>query len=349
MQYDDPDELSAPRWGFQVDDTEPKYEWFKLGLDPVQERDTELARKYPSATALSRVDDESCERLVVEYLTALRTHVEKVLEDTLPDSIFKSTPTEYIITVPAVWSHKAESKTRSCAAKAGMGREDRIRIISEPEAAAIYALNAMDPNGLHIGDTFVVCDAGGGYEITLLLLEWSVVLTYSSGRTVDLVSYSVTALNPVPRVEEAATGSGRLCGAIFLDRIFAKFMKDKCGGNPKWDNEVLAEAMRDFDSKIKKKFDGDVKKDYFIRVGLSNDRRAGINDNKFRLSGTDVRDIFEPVISEILKLVMDQIRATKRVVTAVLPVGGFGRNAYLHKRIQAEVGRAISVKKVPNR
>jgi molecular chaperone DnaK (HSP70) len=173
LQYDDPDDRSTSQWGFQVNDAEPKYEWFKLGLDPTQERDTELAKEYPSTTALPCGDDESCERLVVDYLTALRTHAENVLMATLPHSILRSTPPEYIITVPAVWSPEAESKTRSCAARAGMGRANSLRIIPEPEAAAIYALDAMDSAGLRVGDTFVVCDAGGGYEITLSSLQRS--------------------------------------------------------------------------------------------------------------------------------------------------------------------------------
>jgi len=37
-----------------------------------------------------------------------------------------------------------------------------IRLISEPEAAAVYTLKAIQPNNLSVGDSFVVCDAGGG-------------------------------------------------------------------------------------------------------------------------------------------------------------------------------------------
>lgn len=37
-----------------------------------------------------------------------------------------------------------------------------IRLISEPEAAAVYTLKAIQPNSLSVGDNFVVCDAGGG-------------------------------------------------------------------------------------------------------------------------------------------------------------------------------------------
>ena len=39
---------------------------------------------------------------------------------------------------------------------------DEVLIISEPEAAVIYSLDAMDPHGLKTGDCFVVVDAGGG-------------------------------------------------------------------------------------------------------------------------------------------------------------------------------------------
>jgi len=75
-------------------------------------------------------------------------------------------PREYIITVPAIWTHGAQELTRECAQKAGMGEGDKIEIISEPEAASIYAIQTMENLGLEKNDTFVLCDAGGGYDIT---------------------------------------------------------------------------------------------------------------------------------------------------------------------------------------
>jgi hypothetical protein len=39
---------------------------------------------------------------------------------------------------------------------------DNAMIVSEPEAAAIHALDMMDPHGLQISESFIVCDAGGG-------------------------------------------------------------------------------------------------------------------------------------------------------------------------------------------
>ena len=73
--------------------------------------------------------------------------------------IFETTAREYIITVPAIWTDRAQARTRICAVKAGMGD---LQIISEPEAAGIFAINTMPNIGLEVGDTFVLCDAGGG-------------------------------------------------------------------------------------------------------------------------------------------------------------------------------------------
>ena len=45
---------------------------------------------------------------------------------------------------PAVWSEIAQAKTRNCAEKAGMGKGEKLQIISEPEAAATYSLDSME-------------------------------------------------------------------------------------------------------------------------------------------------------------------------------------------------------------
>jgi molecular chaperone DnaK (HSP70) len=68
-----------------------------------------------------------------------------------------------------VWSDAAKNATRKAAEGAGMGGEGGkgIRLISEPEAAAVYTLKAIQPNGLNVGDNFVVCDAGGGTVVGL--------------------------------------------------------------------------------------------------------------------------------------------------------------------------------------
>lgn len=85
---------------------------------------------------------------------------------TVLEAVLRRTQREYVITVPAVWEEKARDLTAKCAVDAGMGSEDKLHIVSEPEAAAIYAISKfqqINTGGLEIGDTFVLCDAGGGY------------------------------------------------------------------------------------------------------------------------------------------------------------------------------------------
>jgi molecular chaperone DnaK (HSP70) len=102
--------------------------------------------------------------MVVDYLKKVKEATEKDLKQESFDKVYKL-PREYIITVPAMWSEEAQDATRACAAEAFLGERDRIdeiQIVAEPEAAGIYALAEMPKLGLEEGDTFVICDAGGG-------------------------------------------------------------------------------------------------------------------------------------------------------------------------------------------
>lgn len=62
-----------------------------------------------------------------------------------------------------------------------------------------------------------------------------------------------------------------------------------------------------------------------------------------------VKTIFDPVVDEVLKLVMGQINASKNPIKAVLMVGGFGQNAYLRDCIRQFVAsKGIEVMQSPN-
>ena len=83
--------------------------------------------------------------------------------------------------------------------------------------------------------------------------------------------------------------------------------------------------------------------------GLSDDAERGVRRGKLRMAGSDIRRIFDPVVDEILRLVIGQIDAMKTTVKAVLLVGGFGQNAYLRDRIRTSVNeRNIEVMQSPN-
>ncbi|KAI4105669.1 MAG: hypothetical protein LQ345_007215 [Seirophora villosa] len=307
IQYDE----NGFKWGFQIGEFGKRHQWFKLELDPSQSRGSSiLATRYPDPNAAPLASALGPEQLVKDYLTALRCHAERVLRHKLPESALDSTPIEFVITVPAVWSDRAQASTRRCAELAGMGVGSSLHIITEPEAAAMYALDAMDPHNIKVGDTFVLCDAGGG--------------------TVDLISYKVSALKPTLRIAEAAPGSGSLCGSTILNRIFHDFLQNKLGKDPNWDEDVVEEAMKRFEVTVKRSFNGNPRDEY-------------------QIPGAVVGTIFEPVITEVIKLVNDQIDATRAQVKAVLMVGGFSQSVYLRDRIRQSVaGRGIEVMQSPN-
>lgn len=105
-----------------------------------------------------------------------------------------------------------------------MGERDTLRVVSEPEAAAIWSLHRLAEYAPKVGDIFVVCDASGG--------------------TVDLISYEITALRPILRVIEAVPGHGHVCGSTLLNRRFESFLRGRLGGHESWDEDMLEEVSQ---------------------------------------------------------------------------------------------------------
>jgi hypothetical protein len=97
--------------------------------------------------------------------------------------------------------------------------------------------------------------------------------------------------------------------------------------------------------KVKRYYAPDVKNaQYFVPVpGLANNPRLNIRRNKLNLPPDDVREILKPVIDEVVKLVLEQIRNTHKDVKAVLLVGGFGGSRYLYQRLLETVPKNTSV------
>lgn len=89
---------------------------------------------------------------------------------------------DVLLTVPAAWDAKGCDMMREAAITAGLVQSsragdknwrDRLRIITEPEAAAVHCAHLSDLHHLKPSQNFIVCDAGGG--------------------TVDLAAYKVSA------------------------------------------------------------------------------------------------------------------------------------------------------------
>ena len=263
---------------------------------------------------------------VADYLTEIYKHTMDTLRKRYGDSFVRTAKVEFVLTVPAVWSDSAKNATLMAAERAGMGRSSELRLISEPEAAAVYTLKAIQPNHLKLGDNFIVCDAGGG--------------------TVDLIAYRITNLAPL-RVEESVVGTGGLCGSAFLNYRFEDHVKARLGEErytqmrekkPKTWNM----GLKYFEEFVKRNFN-DEDTDQEVNVpfpGLPDDEDVGLDSGFLVLSNEQVKAIVDPVVREVIQLVEGQVETIRRKrnggrVAGIVLVGGFGQSHYMFKVLKA--------------
>ena len=138
--------LRGDLWGYEVKSTHVNCSWTKLLLDH-HVRPTEYDDKNLGAIVedgLFRLPpDKTAGDVVTDYLSKLYEHCMKILSRHYADFL-TVTPVEFWLTVPAMWSPNAEHTTREAAKKAGFGSRpsDSIKMISEPEAGVIAAINS---------------------------------------------------------------------------------------------------------------------------------------------------------------------------------------------------------------
>ncbi|KAI0118627.1 hypothetical protein GGR51DRAFT_570436 [Nemania sp. FL0031] len=333
-------------WGYEVSIKEESFKWIKILLEPGQKYSDTVEDVKRSNELLAQLG-MTADQVVRDYLRELwaytRENIRKRIDEDEWESIFQL---RVILTVPAIWSHLAKDRTMRAAKEAGL--PDDIRIVTEPEAAALatlkskaaehtiqvsescqytfrFDLSATTADDVvdQPGDAFVVCDAGGG--------------------TVDLISYKVNSTKPLELVE-CVEGDGGLCGSVFLDMAFEKYIISLVG------QEVYAEIkqanknkmLRDFEFGVKRAFDGSNDKDYSVDLkGIHDNEEEGIIDDTIPLKLSMLRTIFDQIYCQIDNLVQNQVQEVKEkglAVKSILLVGGFGGNRYIHNRLEATYG-----------
>ncbi|KAF2127837.1 actin-like ATPase domain-containing protein [Dothidotthia symphoricarpi CBS 119687] len=311
-------------WGYNVGDKEA-VEWFKLLLLDEEEMDAKQRNspQIKQAKELLRKAGKTAVQAVTDYLRLLWAHAVSNIEKAFGEATVEGLPFQIVCTVPAVWTTQAVNKMREAAKDAGIlehriAGETTLNFVSEPEAAALATFDDLKarPN-FQVGDTFVVCDAGGG--------------------TVDLISYQVSQTKPM-RLSECVEGSGKLCGAVFLDQDFEAFMKQLVG--EAWDvpDSVIKGVMSaQWENGIKRGFED---QDRNWKITLPYDCVTRGAPPFISLDRGHVREIFDDVVSQVRSLVNDQVSAveekTGRPPKAVVLVGGFGSCRYLFNLLRVE-------------
>ncbi|KAK3293461.1 uncharacterized protein B0H64DRAFT_465729 [Chaetomium fimeti] len=325
ISYDLPADAAAGtaptvKWGFQFRPEESRLRCIKLFLDRSQKLPFYVS-PLETAAQLKRYNKTVVDA-VSDYLTQIYKHTMDTLRRRYGESFMASTKVDFVLTCPAVWSDAAKNTTLQAAERAGMGSQSQIQMISEPEAAAVYTLKAIQPNHLKVGDNFIVCDGGGG--------------------TVDLIAYKIVSLKPI-RVEESAVGTGGLCGSAFLNYRFEEHVKNRIG-QTRFDEmktkkgKTWQMGLRYFEEFVKRNFNEDEHQEVNVPFpGLPDDEEAGLDSGFLVMSAEQIKDIFDPVVKEVCDLVqgqVDTLRAKGGVVSGIILVGGFGQSDYLYRRLK---------------
>lgn len=176
-----------------------KCEWFKLFLEPHALRDEHAVDPRLPEIPVRRFTrcNTGCAQLPCSpgrnplissstsspaYGSTRRTRLQETLEllrilvctcsvCLCHDSTLSTDTAEVWLTVPAAWDAKGSEIMREAAIAAGLvasahagdgAWRDRLKIITEPEAAAVHCAHLTDLHHLKPSQNFIVCDAGGG-------------------------------------------------------------------------------------------------------------------------------------------------------------------------------------------
>lgn len=275
---------------------------------------------------------------IAHYLEAFHAHVVGELKKGFAKH-YDQHQFRYCLTVPAMWSDRAKAIMRESAIKAGLispsDHRDRLMLISEPEAAALYCEKKCEQFNLRHGDRFMICDAGGG---TVDLIVFEIEETPRGGR----------------RLKECTKGHGQSCGSVFLDRRMRKLLKRKFKDYLASVPASAFEAMMDqFVDLIKPQFEGE--EDHFMNLPAAmnleelTNKSIGLEDGVLCLPASELKsEVFEPVILDVIALINEQLVKAQRL-NAIFLVGGFGTSNYLFERCQQEFSKRVGLVAVPPR
>ncbi|KAI5807598.1 hypothetical protein DFH27DRAFT_511334 [Peziza echinospora] len=310
-----------PKWGFDIPQNAKwqRVEWFKLLLNENCTTTAELLEKVETAIP----EGKSPVYLATDYLKALSEHAKKRLEISYPElkEVFagRGTPLIFYLTVPAIWDDRTKDLTMQAELGAGLGDGGaQIHMISEPEAAAVHCLKDMrlTKDSIKVDDIFVVTDGGGG--------------------TVDLISYQITAVDPL-KVKECTIGSSSLCGSTTINRRFEALVRDRMGQERdferlKCDYTILPEDELQYED--------DSENDIICKLfGADDQEEKEIFHQELRLKQKEMQGLFHPTFEQIKSLAQQQVTEAEKLCkkSAVLLVGGSRNSIYLKEWLERNI------------
>ncbi|KAK5805635.1 hypothetical protein F5H01DRAFT_283208 [Linnemannia elongata] len=280
--------------------------------------------------------DISVLEAISHYLDAFHEYVVGVIMRGFAKN-FQRDHFRYCLTVPAMLSDRGKNVMRQAAVKANLIKDtdhpDRLMLISEPEAAALYCERRCDQFNPGNGDRFMICDAGD--------------------ETVDVIVFEIAVTTAGRRLSEVTKGHSASCGSVFLDRQMRRLLEKKFGHDAaNLPANIIPNLVDAFADSIKPRFDG--LEDQFLQLpanrcfeDLEDPEAADIDDGYLVLTAAELKEnVFEPVIKDVLSLIQEQLTQAKDC-GAIFLVGGFGSSNYLYSRVKAQFSSQVGLIFIP--
>ncbi|KAF9510356.1 hypothetical protein BS47DRAFT_1348169, partial [Hydnum rufescens UP504] len=218
------------------------------------------------------------------------------------------------LTIPSSLDLRASSILREAAIKAGLVVQDsesediyweqRLHIIPETEASVIRSV--FSPAFKSQWEGLTICDAGGA--------------------TVDLATYHVVRAPGAPKI----------------------LVQERLAAHPEHlDEASLAHFVQSFSRSEKLDYKGAEHDTRLFRFrclhgGDLDDPAVGLDHGELVIAGDVLRrEVFDPVVEQVLGSIAAQVRASKVRLDVLLLVGGFSTNEYLFQRIIQQFGSSI--------
>lgn len=337
LLYDEQGRVLA--WGLEAKNASPmagttRCEWFKLFLEPNALRDeSAIDPRLPTLPPGKKAID-----LIIDFLSCLWEYAKDQITRDI-GAVADLNSADVWLTVPAAWDARGCDIMREAAISAGLVQSsragdnqwrDRLRIITEPEAAAVHCAHLSNLHHLKPSQNFIVCDAGGG--------------------TVDLAVYKIIGQMANLEIAEMCARSGANCGSLFLDLRFRELVKTLLADHPAHlDPASLAYFMHSFSETDKLNYSGIEDDDNMFHFTCFNvedphDPSVGLINGQLSIPGNLLRrEVFDPVVNEVLQLLEEQVSRVDQVIHALLLVGGFAGCEYLKQRVEQQFSSRIRV------
>jgi hypothetical protein len=170
----------------------------------------------------------------------------------------------------------------------------------------------------------MICDAGGG--------------------TVDLAIYKIIGEMANLEIAEMCARSGANCGSLFLDLRFRELVKALLEDHPAHlDPASLAYFMHSFSETDKLAYMGEIDDEKMFQFTCFNvddphDSSVGLVNGELAIPGLLLRrEVFSPVVAQVLDLIEEQTKKVDQRIDALLLVGGFAGCEYLFRNVQVKV------------